>query len=847
MKKITPRKKNINVKKESAPVNSFLYEHPLPAGEKVRGEGEQRFLQLTEASFEGIVIHEMGRILEVNQNMADMFGYEKSELEGMSLMDLIAPQMRDLVLKNAQFDYQEIYEVTALKKDGGTLICELHGRKVSHQGRVARVLVLRDVTHRNQSEEQLHLQDAALKASANAIVITDRKGIINWANQAFGVLTGYDPSEAVGKNPRDLVKSGEHDRAFYKDMWNTILAEKVWRNEIVNRRKDGSLYSEEMTITPVLDPQGKFSHFIAVKQDITQRKQAEEKTLLQLKRLTALREIDLAIAATFGMNLSLNALVKHAINLLAVDAVTVLLFNSVMNTLEYGAGLGFRTDKVKTSSVKLGESYAGRAAIERHIVQIPNLAQEPDNLFLTGFLSGEGFVSYYGTPLIVKGKVIGVMEVFHRSLVERDEDWFGFFNTLAGQAAIAIDNAKLFENLQNKNIELEMRVEERTVELRKANRSKDEFLASMSHELRTPLNAVIGITEALEEGIYGELRPHQMEKLHIIAESGKHLLELINDILDISKIEAGKLELQAKPTAVDALCQASMRMVKQIAFQKSLQVSMLNTSNIEMIHADERRLKQMLVNLLSNAVKFTPEGGQIALEVSREGDHAIRFSVRDTGIGIPADQVGRLFKPFVQLDSSLSRQYTGTGLGLALTSQLAELHGGSMGVESEVGRGSCFYFIIPTQSPAARVVESEKSAAQIPNQTPVKHEGKKRRILLVEDNAINRMVANDYLSAKGYYVDTAADGFEAIESAQTYKPDLILMDIQMPGMNGFEAIKRLRATPETAAIPIIALTALAMPDDRERCLEAGASEYLAKPVSLKKMEEMIEGLLRVER
>ncbi|MDO9303016.1 MAG: response regulator, partial [Anaerolineales bacterium] len=235
------------------------------------------------------------------------------------------------------------------------------------------------------------------------------------------------------------------------------------------------------------------------------------------------------------------------------------------------------------------------------------------------------------------------------------------------------------------------------------------------------------------------------------------------------------------------------------------------------------------------------------LEISREGDHAIRFSVWDTGIGIQADQLEKLFKPFVQLDSSLSRQYTGTGLGLALTRQLADLHGGSVGVESEAGKGSRFHFIIPIQSLNAKTLEDtarEPSAQQKPVKTRASQQVDKKRILLVEDNAINMMVSNDYLSANGYHVDTATNGFEAIESAQTHKPDLILMDIQMPGMNGLEAIKRLRATPGFDSIPIIALTALAMPGDRERCLEAGADEYLAKPVSLKKLEEIIENLLR---
>jgi PAS domain S-box-containing protein len=581
-------------------------------------------------------------------------------------------------------------------------------------------------------------------------------------------------------------------------------------------------------------------------QEIATRKYAEEKLEHQLQRLSALREIDHIITSTFDMRLSLNALVSRTVSLLDVDAVTILLLNPVTNTLEHGASLGFWTNAVKTASVRLGDSYAGKAAIEQRIVQIPNLTNEPDNLLLKSLLKGEKFVSYYGAPLIVKGKVIGVMELFHRSVVERDGEWFDFFNTMAGQAALAIDNAGLFEDLQRANMNLEARVRERTIELTRANRAKDEFLASMSHELRTPLSGIMSLSESLEAGTYGELTARQLEILHIVAESGKHLLELINDILDLAKIEAGKLELSAGPMAVELFCQASLRMIKQIAFQKNVDVSMSNTSNIEVIHADERRLKQMLVNLLSNAVKFTPEGGQVGLEVTKEGDHAIRFCVWDTGIGIPADQLGKLFQPFMQLDSSLSRQYTGTGLGLALVRDLAELHGGSVGVESKVGRGSRFYFIVPIQVLGGRKIEGEQreSSAWVKSaEAHVSSQGEKRRILLVEDNAINMMVTYDFLNDRGYEVITAVNGFEALEKALEKNPDLILMDIQMPGMDGLETIRRLRTAPEFGSVPIIALTALAMPGDRERCLEAGANEYISKPVSLKKLFENIERLL----
>ena len=244
-------------------------------------------------------------------------------------------------------------------------------------------------------------------------------------------------------------------------------------------------------------------------------------------------------------------------------------------------------------------------------------------------------------------------------------------------------------------------------------------------------------------------------------------------------------------------------------------------------------------------MKFTPEKGKVTLEVQADAEAGqIQFSVTDTGIGITPEDLQKLFKPFVQVDSSLSRQYEGSGLGLSLAKKLVEMHGGTIGVESEAGKGSCFHFTIPTQTLNVPVVEDRQAVLPNQNETTNKPNGEKRRILLVEDNAINMMVTSDYLKDRDYQVTEARNGIEAIEHAHQQKPDLILMDIQMPGMSGLEAISRLRATPEFASVPIIAFTALAMPGDRERCLEAGATEYLAKPVSLKNLSEMIENLLQ---
>lgn len=407
------------------------------------------------------------------------------------------------------------------------------------------------------------------------------------------------------------------------------------------------------------------------------------------------------------------------------------------------------------------------------------------------------------------------------------------------QGQYVMSRTTVFNITERKQAEAELRAA--NMALAQAVRLKDEFLANMSHELRTPLNAVLSFSESLEEGTYGPLGSRQLEVLRLMLESGRHLLDLINDILDLSKIEADKFELHTGPMDVEACCQKSLQMIRQQAIAQQLRISTSFMHETNLIYADERRLKQMLVNLLGNAVKFTPKGGVVGLEVAQLGDEAIRFTVWDTGIGIPGDQLGELFKPFVQLDSSLSRQYTGTGLGLALVHRLAQLHGGGVTVESEVGKGSRFSFAIPLRS--AQIEPYLQPAKQETNHRQSQDAGTPTvTILLVEDNEINRLVTQDYLIDKGYQVMTAINGFEAVEQTHAYQPKLILMDIQMPGMDGLEAIRQLRALPAFATVPIIALTALAMPGDRERCLEAGANEYLTKPVSLKHLQQRIEEL-----
>jgi PAS domain S-box-containing protein len=412
-----------------------------------------------------------------------------------------------------------------------------------------------------------------------------------------------------------------------------------------------------------------------------------------------------------------------------------------------------------------------------------------------------------------------------------------------------IERKRMELAIANERNRLAKRVEERTADLSHANanlaralRVKDEFLANMSHELRTPLNAILGLSESLAEQTAGPLNEKQSRYINTISESGHHLLSLINDILDLAKIEAGQITLDINKVDVRSISEASLRMVKQLAAKKNQNVELDIDKSIGLIWADGRRLKQMLVNLLSNAVKFTPDDGRLGLEVrGDQSENQVAFAVWDNGVGIKDHDLSRLFQPFIQLDGGLARENTGTGLGLALVAQMARLHGGSVTVESQSEQGSRFTITLPWE-PALSPITTER-LRNTGRLAPAKSDKKDRTLLLIEDTPEVTMMLQDYLENAGYKVITAQDGLEGIDKAKLTHPDLILMDIQMPRIDGFEATQRLRNDPEFEYTPIIALTALAMPNDRERCLAAGMDEYISKPVNLRMLLKIIQGFL----
>jgi DNA-binding response OmpR family regulator/anti-sigma regulatory factor (Ser/Thr protein kinase) len=414
--------------------------------------------------------------------------------------------------------------------------------------------------------------------------------------------------------------------------------------------------------------------------------------------------------------------------------------------------------------------------------------------------------------------------------------------------------------LQAKNAELHTltnTLTQRTKELHltnaklvRATRNKDDFLANVSHDLRTPLNSILGLTEILQENVYGKLTEKQLKSIRIIGESGHHLLSLINDILDLAKVEAGMRTLEILPISAEEMGNICLRLIKQLAQKQRVKTNFILDQAVTTIMADHRAVKQMLLNLLSNAIKFTPEGGLVTLEIQGNAKQEIvELKVSDTGKGIPNEKIELLFQPFMQVNDGFTiEESQGTGLGLALVSRLAEMHEGSVTVESEVGKGSCFTISLPWQtieSPMSEPVDelTVSSVPKIEAFSPTKP----KLILLVDDNPLTLETLSECLKTLGYQVIIAHNGKQAIEEVNQILPDIILMDIQMPEMDGIEAMRRIRANPNMVNIPIIALTALAMPGNEEQCYEAGANDYLSKPVSYKRLAKRIETLLKAYR
>ena len=395
---------------------------------------------------------------------------------------------------------------------------------------------------------------------------------------------------------------------------------------------------------------------------------------------------------------------------------------------------------------------------------------------------------------------------------------------------------------------LEQRIAEKTSHLQKAvlalehaNKMKSEFLANMSHELRTPLNAIIGFAEVLRDKISGELNEDQIDYVKDIHSSGIHLLQMINDILDLSKIEAGRMELQYETFAIREAVEDVYTILKGLAGKKHLELKTIILTDVITVEADRVKFKQILYNLLSNAIKFTPEQGSIIVEASVTDD-TLQVSVSDTGIGMKPEDQEKVFKEFWQADGSFARKYEGTGLGLALTKRIVEMHGGKLWFESEFGKGSIFYFALPLKAQKKRPKSKETEVK--PSKLISTTEKPARTVLVVEDDRMAADIITLYLTNAGYNVIVATDGEEAIKKANEFQPFLITLDIMLPKKDGWDVLSELKNSRDTANIPVIIISIV---DNKGLGYSLGAAEYLIKPIDRNKLIDSVNACIPAEK
>ena len=585
-----------------------------------------------------------GEILHANPHAAALFGLggEGGESEpGPAPAEhfWLAPEDRrefiETVWRDGRVDSREL---RLRRLDGPAFWAIVSAQLFVHDGDAALLVGIQDTDRLKRSEQSLRTLWRALEAAPLSVMITDADGCIEYVNPETERVTGYTQAELIGQNPR-LFQSGHTPLAAYEKMWETILAGEVWRGEMVNRRHDGSLFWEAAWIAPVRDAQGRISHFVGLKQDISERRHTEE----------ALRASEQRFRQLFENNRAVQLLLEPASGrIIDANAAAVRYYGYDRDVLR-------RMTIFQINTLPPAEVLAALA--------VARAGAKETFYFQHRLASGEvRDVEIHSGPITI-GETPVLCSIIHDI-------------TLRKEAEAALVRAR--------------------EEAETANRAKSRFLATMSHELRTPLNTILGFSEIIRDGLMGpDSLPRYAEYAGDIHESGSHLLALISDILDIAKIESGKLEIEPTTLELPAVIQAVVRLVSVRVREAGLEIAVELPEPPPPLVADPRAIKQILFNLLSNAVKFTPRGGRVTLSARAGADGAVRLGVRDTGIGIPADQLERVLKPFEQIDNRYNRTIGGTGLGLALVKSLTELHGGTVEIASVAGEGTTVTVVLP--------------------------------------------------------------------------------------------------------------------------------------------------------
>jgi signal transduction histidine kinase len=537
----------------------------------------------------------------------------------------------------------------------------------------------------------------------------------------------------------------------------------------------------------------------------------------RVEQMEALSDVGQMVGSSLVLDEVLSNIIKNAVRFSGCDGGSVMEYDEEERCFTVRSAYASSPEllaRLRTIRIELDSTLVGRAAREGHPIAVPNLDLVDLDPHLQ-VLYDDGWRSVLAVPVLRDGHIIGALVVRRRTPGEFSEEMLEFLETFASQSAMAVYNAQLFRELEQKSGELQV-----------MSQHKSDFLASMSHELRTPLNAVIGFSEVLLERLFGELNERQDEYLRDILSSGKHLLALLNEILDLSKVEAGRMELEISTVSVPAAIEYAMSMVRERAARHQITINSSVAETIDLIESDELRLRQVLVNLLSNAVKFTPDGGRVDVMAEPLGNELV-ISVRDNGPGIAREDWEPIFESFQQGRRGPPSE-EGTGLGLTLCRKIMTLLGGRIWLESEVGMGSAFHVAMPF----------ERTIADASAGTGEQIDG--RAVVIIDDDRATQELLAAYLAGTGVQVVRARDGIEGLGEIRRRRPVAVVLDIRLPGMDGWAVLEELHSDETTKDVPVIIVSIL---DEKSRGLALGAASYLTKPVS---RDDLIEALRDVK-
>jgi PAS domain S-box-containing protein len=772
-----------------------------PRGERELHESQERFRGVFEHAPSGICVVGLdGRMLQVNAAFCRIMGYSEQELITKDWKALVHPDDLELAIASR-----------ARLSDDPLACVETERRYIHHSGNVvwARVRVslvhdsggsplysvahVEDITQRKRTEETLRESEDRFRIMADScptmLWVTDAAGGVQFINRAYREMCGVTAGQVEGDKWQLTIHPD--DAPEYVETFQRAVREHTpSRAEGRFRSADGQWRWVFSHAEPRFSPSGEFLGHVGLSLDITERKQAEQ-----------------ALHASEGKFRQLAENIREVFWVMSPSTNETLYVSPA-----YEEVWGRTCDSLYKDPMSFTDAMHPDDLEEAH-------------LWFARQIAGEHIDSEYRirTP---DGQEKWIRD---RAFPIRDQ---------AGQLIRVVGIAE--------EITERKRYQEELIQAREgadaANQAKSRFLANMSHEIRTPMNGVLGMVQLLLET---DLTPEQRRYASVAHSSGRTLLTLIDDILDLSKIEARKIVFEDLNFSVRDTVEGVVDLLRVQAADKGLSIDSRMSPEIPLLlRGDAHRLRQVLTNLSSNAIKFTEHGSvtlNCELESHAAGAVTVRFTISDTGIGIGPGQIAALFRPFTQADASTTRKYGGTGLGLAICKQLVEMMGGTIGVDSQEGRGSTFWFTAAlglAAAPAGEEPSPEEDEGGGGRRRTAPH-ARTARILVAEDNPVNREVAIAFLRKLGYKSSAVGNGAEAVEAVKDGDYDMVLMDCEMPVMDGFDATRRIRESIYPS-IPIIALTASAMPVDRDRCLREGMTDYLAKPVDLQKLADVLD-------